>query len=168
MQTGGQASPGPDDFGEGGRLGRVGEHALEEQIPDVFEAAFLRQLNRRVFAVVVEALFAAYVADGRFGHHDALESGRDVITRLAGRADPGDAHQVPQRDDPDAAVALDDGQMAVVVRGQAGPCRVRPLVGAEDVGSVRHPEPDGLVVGIGRGGCGPEQVSLGQDADHFP
>ena len=83
----------------------------------------------------------------------------------AGRADAGHPHQVAQRDDADAAAAVDHRQVPVVVRGQAGPGGVDALVRPEDVGAVRHPEPDGLAVGIGRGGRRPQQVPFGQDAD---
>ena len=52
-----------------------------------------------------------------------------------------------------------------MVRGQAGPGRVDPLVGAEHVGLRGHPEPDRFSVGSAGPGGGPQEVTLGQDAD---
>ena len=134
-------------------------------MPDVLERALLGQLDRRVLPVVEEALLAAHVADRRLGHHHALEPGRHVPARLAGGPDAGHRHEVAQRHDADAAVAFDDRQVAVVVRGQAGPGRVGPLVGPEHVGAGGHPEADLLAVGVALAGRGPEEVALGEDAD---
>ena len=114
---------------------------------------------------MVEALLTADVADGGLGHHHALEPGRHVAAGLAGRANAGHSHQVTQRDHTDAAAVVDDRQVPVVVRGQAGPGRVDALVGPEDIGAVGHPEPDRLTVGIAEAGRRPQQVPFGQDAD---
>ena len=140
----------PPHLGAEGRRGRrVRELAAEEEVPDIFERALLGQLDRRVLPVVEEAFLAAHVADRRLGHHHALEPGRDLPAGLAGGPDAGHRHEVAQRHDAHAAVALHDRQVAVVVRGQAGPGRVGPLVGAEDIGAGGHPEADVLAVGVG-------------------
>ena len=74
VQAGRQGAPAPHHLGEGGRVRRVGQLALEEEVPDVLERALLGQLDRRVLAVVEEALLPADVADGGLGHHHALEA----------------------------------------------------------------------------------------------
>ena len=101
----------------------------------------------------------------RLGHDDALEAGRHVAARLAGGPDARHAHEVAQRDHADALVALHHRQVAVVVRGEARPRRVDPLVGSEDVGSRRHPERDRLAAGVARPHRRPQQVPFGEDAD---
>ena len=164
-EPGRQRAPPADLVAEGRRGRRVGQLAPEQEVPDVLERARLGQVDGGVLPVVEEALLAAHVADGRLGHDDALEPGRDVPARLGGGPDAGDPHQVAQRDDADAAVALDHRQVAVVVRGEAGPGRVGPLVGTEHVGPGGHPQPHPLVVGVAGAGGGPQQVALGEDAD---
>ena len=74
-EAGGHGAPLPHLFGEGRRGCRVGEVAPEQQVPDVFERARLRQVDGRVLPVVEEALLPTDVADGRLGHHDAFEAG---------------------------------------------------------------------------------------------
>ena len=64
---------------------------------------------------MVEALLTAHVADGGLGHHHALESGWYVDAGLGGRADAGHPHQVAQGDDANAAIAVDHGEVPVVV-----------------------------------------------------
>ena len=64
-------------------------------------------------------------------------------------------------------VTLDHRQMAVVMRGQAGPGGVGPLIGAEDIGSGGHPETDLFAIRVAPAGCGPQEITLGQDADDF-
>ena len=166
-QPGGQGTPAPDLRAEGRRGGRVGQLAPEEEVPDVLERALLGQLDRGVLAVVEEALLAAHVADGRLGHHHALEPGRHVAARLAGGPDPGHGHEVAQRHDADAAAPLDHRQMAVVVRGQARPRRVGPLVGTEHVGPGGHPQTYPLAFGAALPGRRPQEVALGEDAHHL-
>jgi hypothetical protein len=117
------------------------------------------------FRAAETALLAPDVADGGLGHHHPLKSGRDVPAGLGGRADAGHAHEVTQGDHAQQLAVLDHGQVAVVVGGQAGPGGIDLLIGSEDVGVRRHPERDRLVGGRGGRGGGPQQVSLGEDAD---
>ncbi len=166
-EAGRQRPPPPHLVAEGGRGRRVGQFAAEEEVPDVLERARLGQLDGGVLPVVEEALLAADVADGRLGHDDTLEPGRDVPARLGGGPDAGDPHEVAQRHDADAAVALDHREVAVVVGGEAAPRRVHPLVGTEDVGPRGHPQPYPLVAGVAGSGGRPQQVPLGEDADHL-
>ena len=163
--AGRECTPAPDLCTEGGCGGRVGEIAVEQEMPDVLERALLGQLDRRVLPVVEEALLAAHVADRRLGHHHALEPCRDVAARLARGPDARHCHEIAQRDDTDAAAPFDHRQMAIVVRGQAGPGRVRPLVGPQHVRPRGHPQTDPFPVRVALAGCGPEQVALGEDAD---
>ena len=165
--AGRQGPPPPHLVAEGGRGRRVGQLAAEEEVPDVLERAGLGQVDGGVLPVVEEAFLASDVADGRLGHDDTLEPGRDVPARLGGGPDAGDPHQVAQRHDAHAAVALDHRQVAVVVRGEAAPGGVRPFVGTEDVGPRRHPQPHPLVAGVAGSGGRPQQVPLGQDPDHL-
>ena len=134
-------------------------------MPDVLEGAFLGQLDRRILPVMEEPLLASHVADRRLGHHHALEPSRDVPAGLARGTDAGDAHEIAQRHDTDAAAALDHRQVAVVMRGQAGPGRIGPLVGAEHVRAGGHPEAHPLPVRVAPPGRGPQQIALGEDAD---
>ena len=134
-------------------------------MPDILEGALLGELDRRVLPVVEEALHAAHVADRRLCHHHALEPRRDVPARLAGGPDACHRHEVAQGHDTHAAVAFDDRQVAVVVRGQAGPRGVGPLVGTEHVGARGHPQAHPLAVRAALTGRSPEEVALGEDAD---
>ncbi len=113
-------------------------------------AISIRQIHGGVLPVVEEALLPAHVADRGLGHDDAFEPGRDVDARLGGGTDAGHSHQVAERHHTDAHVAVDHREMAVVVRGEAGPGGVDPLVGTEHVGLGRHPEPNRLPAGVGQ------------------
>ena len=62
------------------------EPALEQQVPHVFERTRLREVDRAVLAVVVEAFEAADVADGRVGDDDAFESLRHLVRLRRRRA----------------------------------------------------------------------------------
>ena len=84
---------------------RRGQLALEQQVPDVFERARLREVDRAVLAVVVEALEAAHVADGRVGDDDAFEALRDLVRLRVGGLDHRDAHEVAHRHDADELAA---------------------------------------------------------------
>ncbi len=160
-------TPPPHLVGKGGRGHRVGQLAPEEEMPDVLERALLGQVDGRVLPVVEEALLAAHVADGRLRHHHALQAGRHVPTGLGGGPDAGHAHEVAQRDHADAALILHHRQVAVVVRGQAGPRRVDSLLGPQHIGSGGHPEPHLLTAGVPVAGRRPQQVALGEDAHHL-
>ena len=117
-------------------------------MPHVLERPPLGQIDRRVLAVVEEALLPADVPHRGLGHHHPLQARGRVDARLGDRADAGDSHQVAHRHHPDQLVAVDDRQMPVVVRGQAGPCRIDLLVRAEDIGMGGHPQADLLKVGV--------------------
>ena len=93
-----------------------------------------------------------------------FEPGGHVAARLAGGPDARHAHQVAQGHHADADVALHHGQVAVVVRGEARPRRVDPLVGPEHVGPRRHPERHLLAAWIAGPHRGAQQVSFGEDA----
>ena len=159
-----QGAPPAHLVAERRRGGCVGQLAPEEEMPHVLERPLLGQVDGRVLAVVEEALLPADVADRGLGHHDALEPGRYVAARLGGGTDARHAHEVAQRHHADALVAVDDGEVAVVVRGQARPGRIDPLVGAEHVGPGRHPQGHLLAPGIAGPDGGPQQVPLGEDA----
>ena len=161
----GERPPPPDLIAELGRGRRVGQLAAEKQMPHVLERPRLGQVDGRVLPVVEEALLAPHVPDGGLGDDDALEARRHVPARLGGGPDAGDAHEVSQRHDADAAALLHDGEVAVVVRREAGPRRVDPLAGTEHVRPGGHPQPDLLEARIARRGRGPQQVALGEDAD---
>ena len=60
-------------------LGRVGQRAVEQQVPDVLELPLLGQLDGRVLAVVVEALLPSYVADLGLGNDQAFQAWRRVF-----------------------------------------------------------------------------------------
>ena len=79
----------------------VGSSTFEEQLPDVFERARLGEVDGAVLAVVVEALEAAHVADGRVGDDDAFEALRNLVRLCVGGLDHRDAHQVAHRHDAD-------------------------------------------------------------------
>ena len=116
---------GPDVGRERFALGeRRREPALEQQVPDVFERTRLREVDRAVLAVVVEALEAADVADGRVGDDDAFEALRDLVRLGVGGLDHRDAHEVAHRDDADELLprcpAVDHRDVAVAVLGQTG------------------------------------------------
>ena len=83
----------------------VGQLALEQQVPDVFERALLREVDGAVLAVVVEAFEAAHVADGRVGDDDAFEALRDFVRLRVGGLDHRDAHEVAHRHDADELAA---------------------------------------------------------------
>ena len=100
-------------------LGGRRQVALEEQVPHVLEPPLVGQLDGVVLAVVVEALEAPDVADLGLGHDHALEPGRRLDGRgVHHRLDRGDAQQVAHRHDADEAVVVDDGDVAVAVRGE--------------------------------------------------
>ena len=106
--------------GERPALGRRRQVALEQQEPHVLQRALVGQLDRRVLAVVVEALEAADVADLRLGDDHALEpGGASIWPGMDDRLDRGDAHQVAHRDDADQLAALDHRDVAVAVLGRA-------------------------------------------------
>ena len=79
----------------------VGQPALEQQVPDVFERPRLREVDGAVLAVVVEAFEAAHVADGRVGDDDAFEALRNFVRLRVGGLDHRDAHEVAHRHDAD-------------------------------------------------------------------
>ncbi len=137
-------------------------------MPHVFERTPFGQIDGGVLPVVEEALLPPHVAHRRLGHHDPLQSGRDLGAGLDGGPDAGHAHEIAQGDDTDGRVPVDHRQVPVVMRRQAGPGRVDPLVGAEHVGVGGHPERDHLVLGLGGRSGGAQEVALGQDADHLP
>ena len=150
---------------ERGSGGRIGELAAEQEMPGVLERALLGQLDGGVLPVVEETLLAPHVADGRLGHHHTFEPRRDVAALLAGRPDACHRHEIAERHDPHTAATLDHRQVAVVVRGQAGPRRVGAFVGAQHVGAGGHPEADLLTARSPFAGRRPQQVALGEDAD---
>ena len=78
----------------------------------------LREVDRAVLAVVVEALEAAHVADGRLGDDDALEALRYLVGLGFGGLDHRDAHEVAHRDDADEPAAVDHRDVAVAVLGE--------------------------------------------------
>ena len=144
----------------------VGELAVDQQLPHVLEGPARGQVDGRVLAVVEEALLSAHVTDRGLGDHHALEPPRHVGAVLVRRPEQGRGQQVAERHHADQVAAVDHGQMAVVVVGQARPGRAGLLVGAEHVGVGGHPEPHRLGRGVGRGRRGPQQVALGEDPDH--
>ncbi len=70
--------------GEVGAGGRAGQFTLGHQVPDVLETAGLRQFDRRVLTVVVEALAAPDVSEGGIGDDDTRESPGDVERCVGG------------------------------------------------------------------------------------
>ena len=145
-------------------VGPVGELSFEQQVPHVLERSPRRQVDRRVLAVVEEALLAADVAQRGLRRHDPLEPGGDLGPVLVGGAQPRHAHEVAQRHHADELVAVDHRQVPVLVMRQAGPGGVDLLVGPEHVGVGRHPHLDGLGAGRRHRRGRPQQVALGQDA----
>jgi hypothetical protein len=84
----------------------------------------------------------------------------------ASSADLGHGQQVPDRDHADEVATVDHRQVPVVVVGQAGPCRTDLVVEPEHVGVGGHPSPDRLHHRVDPAGRRPQQVTLGEDADH--
>ena len=123
--------------------------ALEEQVPHVLERPLLRQLDRVVLPVVVEALEAAHVADGRVGHDHALEALGDLGRRALDRLHLGDAHEVAHRHQPDELRAVDDRDVAVPVLGQGRERLGGGHAGRHRVGVRRHPFRHVRVAGVG-------------------
>ena len=72
----GMARSGRTSSRKASRSAADGQLALEEQVPHVLERHLAGQLDRRVLAVVVEALEAPDVADRGLGDDDALEARR--------------------------------------------------------------------------------------------
>ena len=87
--------------GNASRSAQRRERALEQQVPHVFERALLRELDRVVLAVVVEAFEAAHVADRGLGDDDAFEARGTSCGEVLGRLDLRDAHEVAHRHDAD-------------------------------------------------------------------
>ena len=65
---------------------------------------------------------------------------------------------------PTRSPVVHDGEMPVVVVGQAGPRLDDLVVGTEHVRVCGHPPPDGIDERVGPGGRGPEEVPFGEDA----
>lgn len=73
--------------GELGALYRVRQFTVDQEMPDVLETAGLREFDRRVLAVVVEALQPPDVTQLGVGDDDARESSRYVDRGGRGPAD---------------------------------------------------------------------------------
>ena len=115
-------------LGGGGREGTV-----EHQAPGILERPGGGEVGRRVLAVVVEALPAAYVADGGVGDRDPLEAARNVR-----RADGRQAGEVPQGHDARELAVAGHGRVAVAAfaHGRQRTCGVEGGVDGVDWG--RH------------------------------
>ncbi len=114
--AGGIVRSAPISRGEGLPLGdRCREATLEHQEPHVFERPLLREVDRAVLAIVVEAFEAAHVADSGLGDDDALEAARDLVRLGIGRLDHRDAHEVAHRHDADEPVGVDHRDVPVPV-----------------------------------------------------
>ena len=72
---GGSARASLDGVAEGGELGRVGEVADGDEVPDLLEAAGAGEGGDVVAAVVEAARLAVDVADRGVGDGDAVEAG---------------------------------------------------------------------------------------------
>ena len=125
-----------------------------------------REVDRVVLAVVVEALEAAHVADGRLGDDDALEALRHLVGQGVGGLDHRDAHEVAHRDDAD--------EPARRRRPGCGgsPCSARlanaaraSTSGATVSGSAGHPLRHLGGRRVGARGREPDHVAFGEDAD---
>src|SRR5690349_8130574 len=77
------------------------ELALEHEVPHVLERTLLREVDRRVLAVVVEALVPTDVADLCLGDDHALEALGHVDGRARQRRELRHPHEVAHRDDAD-------------------------------------------------------------------
>ena len=149
---GGQTS---GDGAETGHLGDeplrtrpVGELAVEQELPDVFERSSCGQVGGRVLAVVEEPFLSAYVADRGLGHYHPFEAPGHVGADLVGRPDLGHGQEIPDGHHPDQLAVVDDREMAVVVVGESRPCLDHLVVEGQDIGVGGHPPPDRF----GRGG----------------
>ena len=147
-------------------LCRRREVTVDEQVPDVFERELVGQLDRVVLAVVVEALEAAHVADGRLRHDHAFEPGRRLDRRRVDhRLDRRHAHQRAEGHDADDLAVLHHGEVAVAVLGELVERLLHRQVGCRAVDRLRHPLAH---LGVGRrraGGVEAHEVALGEDAD---
>ena len=84
--------------GELGRPAPAGQLAAREEAPDVLQAASGRQVERRVAAVVEEALRAPDVADLGLGDDNAVQAGRRHHRRRTRHRDlPRPAHDRSSR-----------------------------------------------------------------------
>ena len=134
---------GPDVGREGFALfERRREPALEQQLPDVFDRPRLREVDRAVLPVVVEAFEAADVADRRVGDDDTFETLRHLVRLRVGGLDHRDAHEVAHRHDPDefpaGAVtgAVDDRDVPVAALGETRERGARLDIGSDVSGSA--------------------------------
>jgi hypothetical protein len=146
-------------------LGERRQPALEHEEPHVLERPALGELDRVVLAVVVEALEPADVADGGLGDHDPFEAPGDLVGEVVGRLDLCHPHDVAHRDDANEAVAVDDGNVAVAVLGEAGEGGRRVDVGCDAVGVGGHPFADGVGGRSRAGGDPANEVAFGEDPD---
>ena len=130
-----------------------------KQAPDVLERSTLGQLDRRVLAVVVEALVAADVAHLGVGHDHALQPSGHLR-----RTDLGHPHEVAERHDADQLAAPDHRHVAVAALPHPSEGDARVEVELDGVDRVGHDVADREVAEVlGRGD--PDDVALGHDAD---
>jgi hypothetical protein len=162
----GDLAEGTDLGEEGVALGRRGQLALEEQVPDVLQRALLAEVDGAVLPVVVEALHPPHVADLGLGHDHPLEPRRGLdLAGVDHRLDLGDAHQVAHGHDAGEAAVLDHGDVAVVALDEGGEGALGALVGAHGVGIAGHPLGDLGDRGLGTRRREADEVALGEDAD---
>ena len=147
------------------RLCPAGERSFEEEVPHVFDRALLRELDRVVLAVVVEAFEAAYVTDRRLGDDHTFEPTGDFVREVLGRLDLCDAHEVAHRHEADEPFAVDHRDVAVTVLGQAGERDRCVEVGRDAVGIGGHPRAHRVNARIGAGRRQSHEVTLGEDPD---
>ena len=142
-----------------------GQRTLEQQVPHVLDRAPLRELDRVVLAVVVEAFEAADVADRRLGDDDAFEAAGHVGREVLGGLDLRDAHEVAHRHHADEPLAVDDRDVPVPVLGEARERGGGVEVGRDAVGVGGHPGAHRVDGGIGTRRRQAHEVAFGEDAD---